>query len=244
MRESREREVGPHAKIASGEEEWHRFTSTDQTLSSVAAATGAAGASYPLLLRENVALAKENARLKKRLRDLTERKLQLQAYQLTRAVMRSGCVDEQLKQEHVTTQLLSDARDSLQRLQSSLSDVQSNLSFLVGGDAKLQLVTEGPVLTSKAEPELQLLHRLDESSAELERRMTCELESKENVDPTQAPKKVKRHPTNPKSSTCRLGNMIIKRNSWNLAFEPLRPAIKRSSQSQSRVVGRSVYDFD
>lgn len=45
-----------------------------------------------------------------------------------------------------------------------------------------------------------------------------------------------------KSSSCRIGNMIVKRNSWNLSFEPLR--LISPEKGATRAADSSVYDFN
>lgn len=83
-------------------------------------------------------------------------------------------------------------------------------------------------------------------SRELKLKLRKELlESKENVDPlTMAPEKKKKQKQCVKTSSCRMGNMIVKRNSWNLAFEPLKPVFQKQAPSVTRTADWSVYDFD
>lgn len=47
-----------------------------------------------------------------------------------------------------------------------------------------------------------------------------------------------------KATSCRIGNMIVKRNSWNLSFEPLRMLSPQPKRSPVRVTDSSVYDFN
>ena len=105
-----------------------------------------------------------------------------------------------------------------------------------------------PVTASRPDPHQKLEDTIAKKRAlELKLKMSKELESKENVDPmAMAPKKgtKQKYPLSNKSSSCRMGNTMVKRNSWNLAFEPLRPVFPQKTQPSARAADCSVYDFD
>lgn len=150
--------------------------------------------------------------------------------------------------------MLADVDKDLDAMRLKVSDAHSKLSGLIHGRSAViakysvtSQVSESDSITSATQT--NSFDVVEATSArEAKWKTRTELESKENVDPvtrkiTMAPKK--KHTAVNKNSTCRIGNMIVKRNSWNLAFEPLQPVLQEQRKPLMRAKNpSSVYDFD
>jgi hypothetical protein len=160
-------------------------------------------------------------------------------------------------------------KDKLAKICDEISEAQTKLSKLVHEYPAHSPPVIRPEVTSSSDhtpaadnrqvpaPQSHAVVVANKKKADPDTRTMAELQSKENVDPgtngsasvTMAPKKKKLSKTalTDKTTTCRIGNMIVKRNSsWNLAFESLRPASRQQTRPDIRVPPstHSVYDFD